>query len=103
MVEWSNPVNGVDGSNNWGMDSMVNSVVRSSMDSVMGNQRSSMDSVVGNHRGSMDSVVSHRVDGGLVYRLRVCLSLVSDISNKPILMVSVVGHNLHSAVRKLNS
>merc|ERR1719266_790509 len=51
----------------------------------------------------MDSVVSHRVDGSLVYRLRVCLSLVSDISNKPILMVSVVGHNLHSAVRKLNS
>ena len=30
------------------------------------------------------------------------LSLVSDISNKPILMVSVVGDNLHSAVRKLN-
>merc|ERR1719251_532041 len=51
----------------------------------------------------MDRVGSHSVDGGLVYRLRVCLSLVSDISNKPILMVSVVGHNLHSAVRKLNS
>ena len=30
------------------------------------------------------------------------LSLVSDISNKPILMVSVVGNNLDSAVRKLN-
>ena len=60
----------VDGSNNWGMDCMV----RSSMDSMVGNQRGSMDSVVGNHRGRMDSVVSHRVDGGLVYRLRVCLA-----------------------------
>ena len=30
------------------------------------------------------------------------LSLVSDISNEAILVVSVVGHNLHSAVRKLD-
>merc|ERR1719510_985230 len=73
------------------------------MDSMVGNQRGGMNSVVGNHRGGMNSVMSHWVDGGLVYRLRERLSLVSDISNKPILMVSVVGHNLHSAVRKLNS
>ena len=30
------------------------------------------------------------------------LSLVSDISNEAILVVSVVGHNLHTAVRKLD-
>merc|ERR1719410_562286 len=59
--------------------------------------------MVGNDGGGVNSVVSHWVDRGLVYRLRVCLSLVSDISNKPILMVSVVGNNLHSAVRKLHS
>merc|ERR1719412_992616 len=84
----------------------MNSVVgnqRGGMNSVVGNQRGGMDSVVGNQRGGMNSVMSHWVDGGLVYRLGVCLSLVSDNSNKPILMVSVVGHNLHSAVRKLNS
>merc|ERR1719412_2373010 len=91
-------VNGVDGSSMVGH--RVDSVVGHGVDSVVGN---GVDGVVGNHRGSMDSVVSHWVDGGLVYRLGVGLSLVSDISNKPILMVSVVGHNLHSAVRKLNS
>merc|ERR1719225_1008656 len=77
----------MDGSNNWGVDRM-NSVV---------------NSVVGSDGGGVNSVVSHWVDRGLVYRLRVRLSLVSDISNKPILMVSVVGNNLHSAVRKLHS
>merc|ERR1719245_1469013 len=88
----------MDGSNNWGVD-RVNGVV----DSMMGSHWDRVSSVVGNDGGGVNSVVSHWVDRGLVYRLRVCLSLVSDISNKPILMVSVVGNNLHSAVRKLNS
>ena len=100
MVNRVNSV--VDGSNNWGMDSMVDSMMRYNGDGVSSNQGSSVDSVVGNDRGGMNSVMSHWVDGGLVYRLRVGLSLVSDISNKPILMVGVVGHNLHAAVRKLN-
>merc|ERR1711953_1170630 len=58
---------------------------------------------MGNHRGGVDSMMSHRVDRGLVGRFRVGLSLVSDISNEAILMVSVVGHNLYTAVRKLHS
>merc|ERR1712141_855284 len=78
-------------------------MMRYNGDGVSSNQGSSVDSVVGNDRGGMNSVMSHWVDGGLVYRLRVSLSLVSDISNKPILMVGVVGHNLHTAVRELNS
>ena len=88
-------VNGgvMDGSHNWGMDSVVNSVVRDNGNGVS-HQGSSMDSVMGNHRGGVDSVMSYRVDWGLVGRFRVCLSLVSHIGNEPILVVSVVGHNL---------
>merc|ERR550539_701767 len=48
-------------------------------------------------------MVSHGMDGVLVGGLGMGLSLVSDISNEAILVVSVVGHNLHSAVRKLDS
>merc|ERR1719336_3009979 len=97
----------MDGSNNWGVDRMngvVDSMMGSHWDRVCSHQGSSVvNSVVGNDGGGVNSVVSHWVDRGLVYRLRVRLSLVSDISNKPILMVSVVGNNLHSAVRKLHS
>ena len=72
MVERSNRVNSVvDGSNNWAMDSMVRGSMMNTM--VSSNQGSSMDSVVGNQGSSMDSVMSHWVDGGLVYRLRMCL------------------------------
>ena len=46
----------MDGSNNRGVDGVV-------------------DSVVGNHRGGVNSVVSHGMDGGLVGRLRVGLAI----------------------------
>merc|ERR550539_2061590 len=48
-------------------------------------------------------MVSHGMDGVLVGGLGMGLSLVSDISNEAILVVGVVGHDLHSAVRKLDS
>merc|ERR1719410_1809101 len=101
----------MDGSDDWGVDSVDRMVGDQGSNRVNGmmdwsNNRGVdgvVDSVVGNHRGGVNSVVSHRMDRGLVGRLRVGLSLVSDISNKPILMVSVVGNNLDSAVRKLHS
>ena len=131
MVEGSNSVSGMmDGSNDWGVgsvDSMVGNQGSHRVDGVMDGSNNRgvdgvVDSVVGDHRGGVNSVVSHGMDGGLVDRLRVglaiarfiffsvgflfstiiYLSLVSDISNKPILMVSVVGNNLDSAVRKLH-
>merc|ERR1719278_1800624 len=112
MVEGNTVVSGMmDGGNDWGVDSvdsMVGDHGSNRVDGVMdwSNNRGVdgvVDSVVGDHGSGVDSVMGHRVDGGLVDRLRVGLSLVSDISNKPILMVSVVGNNLHSAVRKLHS
>ena len=47
----------------------------------------------------MDSVVGSRSIG----RLRVGLSLVSDISDESILMISVIRNNLDTAVRELHS
>ena len=78
MVEGSNRVNSMmDGSNNWGVDRMngvVDSMMGSHWDRVCSHQGSSVvNSVVGNDGGGVNSVVSHRVDRGLVYRLRVCL------------------------------
>ena len=59
----------VDGSNNWAMDSMVNTMVRDGV----GHQGSSVDGVMGDHGGGVDSVVSNGVDGGLVCGLGVGL------------------------------
>ena len=96
-------VNGMmDGSHNWGMDSVVNRVVRDNGNGVS-HQGSSMDSVMGNQRGGVDSVMSYRVDWGLVGRFRVCLSLVADVSDEAVLMVGVVGHDLDAAVRQLHA
>ena len=97
----------------WGMvDSMVHWVGNhwGSMGHNRDNWGSMVGHRVGSHKGSMvghrvdnwGSMMSHWVDRGLVGRFRVGLSLVSDISNEAILMVSVVGHNLYTAVRKLH-
>ena len=62
----------------------------------VGNNRG-MVGGVGNYRGVMDSMVdwlSNIWDG---------LTLVPHISNEAIVMVSVVGDNLDTTVRKLNS
>merc|ERR1719410_1020246 len=99
------------------MDSMVSHWVSnhwSSMDSMVShwvsNHWSSMDSVVSNwvsnNWSSMNSVVSNWVSNNwcsLVHRLRMSLSLVAHISDETVLMVSMIGHNLDTAVRKLYS
>merc|ERR550532_1482154 len=54
-----------------------------------------MVSGVGNNRGV--------VGGGGVGGLGVCLSLVSHISDKSVLVICVVRHNLDTAVRELHS
>ena len=43
------------------------------------------------------------VGGRGVGGLRMSLSLVSHISDKPILVISVIGHNLDTTVRELHS
>ena len=53
-----------------------------------------------NNRGMVGSVGNNR---GMVGRLGMRLSFISHISNESILMVSVVGHNLNSAIGQLNS
>merc|ERR1719373_1477095 len=79
-----------------------------SVDSVVScnNWSSVMNTVVGNNRGSVDSVGEWGSVGnnrGMVGRLGMRLSFISHISNESILMVSVVGHNLNSAIGQLNS
>ena len=73
-----------------------------SVDSVVScnNWSSVMNTVVSNNRGMVGSVGNNR---GMVGRLGVRLSFISHISNESILMVSVVGHNLNSAIGQLNS
>merc|ERR1719471_2415561 len=65
------------------------------MNSVVGNNRGSS-----NNRGMVGSVGNNR---GMVGRLGMRLSFISHISNESILMVSVVGDNLNSAIGQLNS
>ena len=92
-------VNGVmDGSHNWGMDSVVNSVVRGNGNGVS-HQGSSMDSVSnrGISRGGGSLVArsrSLRIDSG---------TLVGHISDKAIISIGGVGNLLDSAVGKSNS
>ena len=94
---------GVVGDNWGGVNSMGQ---RGGMDSmgqggVMGDNRSGVSdergvvSGVGNNRGMMG--------GGGVGGLRVGLSLVSHISDKSVLVICVVRHNLDTAVRELHS
>ena len=67
---------------------------------VSNNWSSVMNTMVGNNRGMVGSVGNNR---GMVGRLGMRLSFISHISNESILMVSVVGHNLNSAIGQLNS
>ena len=68
---------------------------------VMGDNRGG----VSDKRGVVSGVGDNRgvVGGGGVGGLRVGLSLVSHISDKSILVICVVRHNLDTAVRELHS
>ena len=61
--------------------------------------------VMGDNRGVVSGVGNNRgvVGGGGVGGLRVGLSLVSHISDKSVLVICVVRHNLDTAVRELHS
>ena len=96
-------------SNNW--SSVMNTMVGNNRGMVgsVGNNRDMVGSV-GNNRGVVGSMSNNRgVVGsvgnnrGMVGRLGMRLSFISHISNESILMVSVVGHNLNSAIGQLNS
>merc|ERR1719284_1881735 len=106
-------------SNNW--SSVMNTMVGNNRGMVgsVGNNRGMVGSV-GNNRGVVGSMSNNRgvvgsmsnnrgVVGsvgnnkGMVGRLGMRLSFISHISNESILMVSVVGHNLNSAIGQLNS
>ena len=62
----------------------------------------SQGSVVGHERSVVSGMDSVMGSGG-IGRLRVGLSLVSDISDESILMISVIRNNLDTAVRELHS
>ena len=77
---------------------------------VVGDKRGGVDSVsqggvMGENRGVVSGVGDNRgvVGGRGVGGLRMGLSLVSHISDKPILVICVIGHNLDTTVRELHS
>ena len=63
--------------------------------------------VVGDKRGGMGNHVGggvgHRVWGRRGVGLGDGHALVLHVSDEPVLVISVIGHDLHSTVRKLNT
>ena len=85
-------VGGDDGGQHWG------SLLPSKDWSWLGSDGSSVDGVR-DYRGS----VGDHVGRGRSIGLLVSHTLVLHVSNEPVLMVRVIGHNLHPAVRKLDT
>jgi len=89
-------VGGDDGGQHWG------SLFPSEDWSWLGSEGSSVDGVR-DYRGSVDNGSSVGDHVGRSIGFLVSHTLVLHIGNEPVLVVRVVGHNLHTAVGKLNA
>ena len=89
-------VGGDDGGQHWG------SLFPSEDWSWLGSKGSSVDGVR-DYRGSVDNRGSMGDHVGRSIGFLVSHTLVLHVGDEPVLVVRVVGHNLHTAVGKLNA